>query len=48
MKIAITGATGFIGSRLAEKLSRNHHEIVDTYTQIQLKLLPTLSPAKIS
>ena len=28
MKIAITGATGFIGSRLVEKLSLNHHEII--------------------
>ena len=28
MKIAITGATGFIGSRLVEQLSRNRHEIV--------------------
>ena len=28
MKIAITGATGFIGSRLTERLSHKNHEIV--------------------
>lgn len=44
MKIAITGATGFVGTKLVEKLAKNHQIIVLTRSQEKAKkIFPNLA-----